>query len=142
MPTSRKLLQQVRRALFAAFVLGGFASLLLLTLPLFVLHTFESAVPVGSLHTLGLLALIAAWTVMTWVGVSAARDRILRRAGLWLGHTMGRRVLEEGERCGTPPAEVEKTMDALAVFSGALAERAVVPALEAPWLALPVVMLG
>ena len=142
MPTSRKLLQQVRRALFAAFVLGGFASLIQLTLPLYALHVFESAVPGASLETLGLLALIAAATVALWTCVTAARDRILLRAGLWLDHTLGRRLLEEGERRGAPPAEVEKDADALAVFSGALAERAVVPALDAPWLVLFVGALG
>ena len=142
MPTSRKLLQQVRRALFAAFVLGGFASLIQLTLPLYALHVFESAVPGASLETLGLLALMAAATVVIWVCVTAARDRILLRAGLWLDHTLGRRMLEEGERRGTPPVELEKDVDALAVFSGALAERAVVPALDAPWLVLFVGALG
>src|SRR5258707_102108 len=98
MPTSRKLLQQVRRAVLAAFVLAGFASLLQLTLPLYALHVFESAVPAASLETLGLLALMAAGTVAIWVGVAAARDRILLRAGLWLDHTLGQRMLEEGER--------------------------------------------
>ena len=135
-------MQQVRRALLAAFVLGGFASLLQLTLPLYALHVFESAVPAASLETLGLLALIAAGTVALWTCITAARDRILLRAGLWLDHTLGRRMLEEGERLGTPPAELEKDMDALAAFTGALAERTLVPALEAPWLALAIVVLG
>jgi biotin carboxyl carrier protein len=135
-------LQQVRRALFAAFVLGGFASLVQLTLPLYALHVFESAVPAGSFETLGLLAAIAAGTVVIWACVAAARDRILLRAGLWLDHTLGRRMLEDGERLGASPAELERDVDALAVFSGALAERAVVPALDAPWLVLFVAALA
>ena len=142
MSTSRKLLQQVRRAVLAAFVLGGFASLLQLTLPLYALHVLDSAVPAASLETLALLALIAAGTVALCTCVTAARDRILLRAGLWLDHTLGRRMLEDGERLGTPAAELEKDMDALAAFTGALAERTLVPALDAPWLALAVVALG
>src|SRR5438552_8912167 len=101
MPTSRKLLQQVRRALLVAFVLGGFASLMQLTLPLYALHVFESAVPAASLETLGLLALITIGTVALWICVTAARDRILLRAGLWLDHTLGRRLLEVGELLGS-----------------------------------------
>ena len=142
MPTSRKLLRQVRRAVLAAFVLGGFACLLQLTLPLYALHVFESAVPNSSLETLGLLVLIAGGTVVTWVCAAAARDRILLRAGLWLDHTVGRRLLEEGERHAVPPAELEMDMDALAAFTGALAERTLVPALDAPWLALSVLALA
>jgi biotin carboxyl carrier protein len=135
-------LQQVRRALLAAFVLGGFAALIQLALPLYALHVFDNAVHAASLETLVLLALIAAGTVAIWVCVTAARDRILLRAGLWLDHTLGRRLLEDGEKRGTPPAELETDMDALATFSAALAERTLVPALDAPWLMLSVVALG
>jgi ABC-type protease/lipase transport system fused ATPase/permease subunit len=142
MPTSRKPLQQVRRAILAAFVLGGFACLLQLTLPIYALHAFESAIPAAGRETLVLLALMAAGTAALWTCVAAARDRILLRAGLWLDHTLGRSLLEEGERIGTPPAELEKDVDALAVFARALARRAVVPALDAPWLALFVVALA
>ncbi len=142
MPTPRKLLQQARRAVLAAFVLGGFACLLQLTLPLYALHVLESAVPAASIETLGLLALIAAGTVALWTCIAAARDRILLRAGLWLDHTLGQCLLEDGERSGSPPAEIEKDADALAAFATALAERSLVPALDAPWLALSVVVLG
>jgi ABC-type protease/lipase transport system fused ATPase/permease subunit len=138
MPTSRKLLRQVRRALFATFVLGGFASLIQLTLPLYALHVFE-AVPAGASETLGLLGdgggTVALWTC---IGRRASHPA---RAGLWLDHTLGRRMLEEGVRLGAS-GRAEKDADALAVFSGALAERAVVPALEAPWLVLFVVALA
>ena len=97
-------------------MLGGFASLLQLTLPLYALHVFESAVPAASLETLALLVLIAGGDRRDWVCAAAARDRILLRAGLWLDHTLGRHMLEEGERLAAPPAELEKDMDALAVF--------------------------
>src|SRR5262245_51250806 len=113
MSTSRKLLQQARRAVLAAFVLGGFANLLLLPLPLYVLIAFDSAVPAASPETLGVLALLAAGTVAVRCCVTAARDRMLLRAGLWLEHTLGRCMLEEGERLGTSPAALEKDFGAL-----------------------------
>jgi hypothetical protein len=142
MHTSGNLLQQVRRALVAAFVLGGFACLLQLALPLYALHVLESAIPTASLETLALLTLIAAGAAVTLVCLAAARDRILLRAGLWLDHTLGQHMLENGSRLGTPPAELKKNADALAHFSGALSERAVVPALDAPWLALLLAVLA
>ena len=109
-------MQQVRRALVAAFVLGGFASLLQLALPLYALHVFESAIPTASLETLALLTLIAAAAAAALVSLAAARDRILLRAGLWLDHTLGpahareRRAArhpagrdQEGRRRARPP---------------------------------------
>ena len=138
MHTSRKLLQQVRRALVAAFVLGGFACLLQLALPLTALHVVESAIPAASLETLALLTLIAAVAAAALVSLAAVRDRILLRAGLWLEHTLGQHMLANGSRLGTPPAEIKKNADALALLSGALADRAVIAALDAPWL--PIVL--
>jgi hypothetical protein len=134
MHTSRKLLQQVRRALVAAFVLGGFACLLQLALPLTALHVVESAIPAASFETLALLTLIAAAAAAALVSLAAVRDRILLRAGLWLEHTLGRHMLANGSRLGTPPAEIKKNADALALLSGALTDRAVIAALDAPWL--------
>jgi len=52
MRTSRQLLKQVRRALFAAFLFGGFVNLLLLALPLYTLQIFETVVPTSSVETL------------------------------------------------------------------------------------------
>jgi hypothetical protein len=138
MHTSRKLLQQVRRALVAAFVLGGFACLLQLALPLYALHVVESAIPAASFETLALLTLIAALAAAALVSLAAVRDRILLRAGLWLEHTLGQHMLANGSRLGTPPAELKKNADALALLSGALADRGIIAALDAPWL--PIVL--
>lgn len=134
MHTSKKLMQQVRRALVAAFVLGGFANLLQLAIPLYVLHVLDSAIPAASFATLALLTLIAAGALLTLVCLAAARDRILLRAGLWLDHTLGAHMLENGARLGTPPAALKKHADALALVSGALADRAVVAAFDVAWL--------
>src|SRR5262245_19802727 len=136
MCSSGKPLQQVRRALAATLVLGGLASLLCLALPLYVLHVLESAIPGASLQTLGLLTLIAAGAAATLVCLLAARDRILLRSGLWLEHTLGRQLLERGERLGIAQAEIKKDADALGLFADALTTRAIAPALDAVWLPL------
>lgn len=136
MHTTRKLLGQVRRALLAALLLAGFANLLQLALPFYALHVFESALPAASLETVGLLALIAVGAGLTLVALVAARDRIVLRAGLWLDHTLGQHILENGARLGTPPAEIARSAAALARFTSALSDRSVVAMLEAPWLPL------
>lgn len=127
-------MRQARRALAAAFALGGFASLLQLALPFYVLHVLDSAIPAASLVTLALLTLIAAGALLALVCLAAARDRILLRAGLWLDHTLGAHMLANGARLGTPPAELERDAEALALLSRGLAERSVAAALDAAWL--------
>lgn len=127
---------EVRRALVAAFVLAGFASLLQLALPFYALHVFESAIPASSLETVALLALGAACAGAVLVAVLAARDRIVLRAGLWLDHTLGRHILDNGMRLGTPPAEIARRAAALGRLTRALSDRTIVAALDAPWLPL------
>ena len=134
MHTSREFLQQVRRALVAAFVLGGAAFLLQMALPLYALHVVEGAAAAASFGTLAQLSLIAAIAAGAAIALAAARDRILLRAGLWLDHTLGHHMLAKGARLGTSSAELKKNVDALALVSGALVDRAIVAALEAPWV--------
>src|SRR5512134_2473297 len=128
MSTSRKLLAQVRRALCAAFVLAGFASLLQLALPLYALHIFESAIPAASLQTVALLALVAACAGAVLIAAVAARDRIVLRAGLWLDHTLGAHILASGARFGMPSAEIAGNSAALARLARALTDRTVIAA--------------
>ena len=142
MHTSRNLLQQVRRALVAAFVLGGAAVLLQMALPLYALHVVESAAAAASFETLALLSLIALIAAGAAIALAAARDRILLRGGLWLDHTLGHHMLANGARLGTAPAQLKKNADALALLSGALADRAIVAALEAPWVSAVLVAMA
>jgi hypothetical protein len=142
MSTSKKLLAQVRRALCAAFVLSGFASLLQLVLPFYVLHIVESAVPASGLQTIALLALGALCAGAVLVAVVAARDRIVLRAGLWLDHTLGAHIIAGGMRCGRSPGEIAGSAAALGRLARVLTDRTVVPILEAPWLPLMLVALA
>ena len=107
MRTSRQLLKQVRRAILAALVFSGFINLLMLALPLYTLQVFEAVVPTSSTETLVLLTAMAGGAILTLALLEAVRDRLFLRAGLWLDHTMGRHILENGLRLGSPVAELE-----------------------------------
>ena len=142
MHTAGPLICQVRRALWAAFLLGGCAALLQLALPLYVLHALaEGVAPADRALRLIVLTLIAAAAVATRLLVLAARDRILVRAGLWLDHTLSQQVLENGASLSVACAQEQA--DALARLRHALVARALIPALDAPWLGvLLLVLLG
>jgi biotin carboxyl carrier protein len=142
MHTAGPLFCQVRRALWAAFLLGGCAALLQLALPLYVLHALaEGVAPADRALRLIVLTLIAAAAVATRLLVLAARDRILVRAGLWLDHTLSQQVLENGASLSVACAQEQA--DALARLRHALVARALIPALDAPWLGvLLLVLLG
>jgi hypothetical protein len=142
MSTSRKLLAQVRRALCAALVLSGFASLLQLALPLYALHVFESAIPAAGLQTVALLALAAACAGAVLVAATAARDRIVLRAGLWLDHTFGGHLLAGGARRGIARADIASNVAAVGRLARALTDRTIVAALDAPWLPLMLLALA
>jgi ABC-type protease/lipase transport system fused ATPase/permease subunit len=136
MDTTRQVLHEVRRAVLAACTLAAFAALTALALPLYALHVFEALAPGGNPHALLPASLVAAGALLAGAGLTAARDRILLRAALWLDHTLGPRLLEAGLRLGLQAAELEVNAGALARLRAALANGTLLPVLDARWAAL------
>ncbi len=141
MRTSRRMLKQVRRALFTAFLFSGCINVLMLATPLYTLQVFETVVPLGSIETLVLLSLIAGAAILTLSVIEIARDMILLRASLWLDHELGQYILENGVKLGTSGAELRQDASALERFRGVLASSAVTPLFDAPWVPIFVIAL-
>jgi ATP-binding cassette, subfamily C, type I secretion system permease/ATPase len=140
MRTSRRMLKQVRRALFAAFLFSGCINILMLATPLYILQIFETVVPLGSLDTLVLLSVMVAAALLTSAALETARDTILLRSAYWLDHELGHYILENGVRLATPGPEMRQDAAALERFRGFLASPAIVPLFDAPWT--PVFLLA
>ncbi|RTL71730.1 MAG: biotin/lipoyl-binding protein [Hyphomicrobiales bacterium] len=135
MRTSELLLRQVRHALAAAFLLGGFAALLQFAVPLFVLHAIDSAIPARSLETIALLTLLAGAAVATQTCLNAVRARILLRAGLWIEHTLGSELLRTAASSDTKSED----LSALGKLRRSASDGALLAGLDAPW---QVLMIG
>lgn len=133
MRTSRRMLKQVRRAIFAAFLFSGCINILLLATPLYILQIFETVVPLGSLDTLLLLSAMVAAALLTSAAIEIARDTILLRSAYWLDHELGHYILENGVRLATPGPEMRQDAVALERLRAFLASPAVVPLFDAPW---------
>lgn len=140
MRTSRRMLKQVRRALFAAFLFSGCINVLMLATPLYILQIFETVVPLGSLDTLVLLSVMVAAALLTSAALETARDTILLRSAYWLDHELGHYILENGVRLATPGPDMRQDAAALERFRGFLASPAIVPLFDAPWT--PVFLLA
>ena len=136
MQTSLQLLRQVRRAVVAAFLLGGFSALLQLAIPLFALHAIDAAIPAHSNQTLLLLALLAAVALAALACVTSVRARILLRAGLWLDHTLGAHALQTGLRRNAQPEAMAADATAIARVRTALSNGTALALLDAPWILL------
>lgn len=140
MRTSRRMLKQVRRALFAAFLFSGFINVLMLATPLYTLQVFETVVPLGSIETLVILTAIVAIAILALALIEIARDNILLRAGLWLDHELGQHMLENGLRAGSAPADLRQDARALDQFRSFLTSPAVTALFDAPWV--PIFLLA
>ncbi len=136
MRTSRRMLKQVRRALFAAFLFSGCINILMLATPLYILQIFETVVPLGSLDTLLLLSAMVAAALLTTAAVEVARDTVLLRSAYWLDHELGHYILENGVRLATPGAEMRQDAAALERLRAFIASPAIVPVFDAPWTPL------
>lgn len=133
MRTSRRMLKQVRRAVFATFLFSGCINLLMLATPLYTLQIFETVVPLGSLETLAILSIMAAGAMLTLAAVEIVRDNILLRSALWLDHELGHHILENGVKLGVPSVELRQDAAALERLRAFLASSAILPLFDAPW---------
>ena len=140
MRTSRRMLKQVRRALFAAFLFSGCINILMLATPLYILQIFETVVPLGSIETLFLLSAMVAAALLTSAAVEFARDTILQRSAYWLDHELGHYILENGVRLATPGVEMRQDAAALDRLRAFIASPALIPFFDAPWT--PVFLLA
>lgn len=141
MRTARRLLKQVRTALFAALMFGAAINVLMLATPLFTLQVFESVVPLGSIETLLILLVITGAAILAAAAIEIARDTILLRAALWLDHCLGSFMLQNGLRSGLPAHELKRDQRALETLRGFLASSAVAPLLDGPWVPIFLVAL-
>lgn len=133
MRTSWRMLKQVRRALLVAFVFSGAINLLLLATPLYTLQIFESVIPFDSIETLVVLTAITALAIVACSLIEMARDTVLLRAAYWLDHELGRHILENGLKIGTPPVELKQEQRALSQFKSYIVGGGFAPLFDAPW---------
>ena len=141
MRTSRRMLRQVRRAMFIAFLFTGCINVLVLATPVYILQVFETVVPLGSIETLFVLTGIVAIAIAAMALVEVARNTIMLRAGVWLDHELGRHMLENGLKVERPAAELTADARALRQYKNYLIGNSAVPMFDAPWVPLFVAML-
>lgn len=116
-------------------------NVLMLSMPLYTLHVFESVVPTGSLETLLYLSIMAAAALAALALIELVRDRILLRAGLWLEHVLGQHMLENGLKLGLPMSELKVDARSLGALKSALVGGTLVPLFDAPWVPLLILVL-
>ncbi len=141
MRTSRRMLGQIRRAVFVAFLFSGCINVLMLATPLYTLQIFENVVPVGSIETLLVLSAIVAAAVFAMALIEIARDRIMLRAGVWIDHELGQHILENGLKSHTSPSDLKAEANALARLRAFLTSPAMMPLFDAPFVPLFLLIL-
>ncbi len=136
MHTARQLLRQVRRALRAAMALSAGISTLMLAVPLFALHVFETVLPAASIELLAILGGMTAAAVAVAIVLHHARELVLLRAALWLDHVLGQSLIESASfrRAGTN--DLRREADAVATLRGAIAEGRLWTVFELPFAAV------
>lgn len=126
--------------MLVALLFSGAANVLTLATPLFTLQVFETVVPSGSIETLVLLALIAAAAVLALMLIEIVRDRILLRAALWLEHTLGQHLLDNGLRAGLTAEDMHAEIKSLTTLRNFMTSPLLAALFDAPWV--PIFLLA
>jgi PrtD family type I secretion system ABC transporter len=135
------MLKDVRRAWFAAFLFSAFTNVLLLSTPIYTLQIFDTVVPLGSFETLAIVTAVTALAILALFLLEIARDMILLRASIWVDHELGRQILENGLKLGTPAADFKRDARALEQFQAFLASPAAGVVMDAPFVPLFLIAL-
>jgi ATP-binding cassette subfamily C exporter for protease/lipase len=133
MQTSRRPLARVRRALLAASVMSACSAALMLVVPMFALQLAETALPARSFELLGILVGIAAAVLLVAGIVDHARELVLLRAALWLGHTAGAAIIQTGLGSGAGDATLRERADALGRLRAVISGSRLPALIELPW---------
>jgi ABC-type protease/lipase transport system fused ATPase/permease subunit len=136
------MLRQVRRAIGAAFLLGGCAHVLFLAVPLYAMAVLELGLGASGTDALLLYSVLALTAVVAALLADWSRRAILVRAGLWLEHELGRHTLENAIRVGRAGGELHRDMRSIGRFGGSLASGVAATALDVPWTVLSVMAAG
>ncbi len=134
MRTSRRMLGQIRWAVFVAFLFSGCINILMLALPLYTLQIFENVVPVGSIETLLVLSALIAGAIASLALLEIVRDRIMLRAGVWIDHELGQDILENGLKHRASAADLKADARALMRLRAFLTSPAMMPLFDAPFV--------
>ena len=130
----KDLFSQVRRAVFAAFMFSGLASVMMLAAPLYGWQLFDRVVPQFNVQSLAVLTGFAVATIAVVLVLEVARSALLLRAAVWLDHVPGRQLFENGIRQASRPRETAADLDALDILRRFTLSHDLVPLLEMPWL--------
>lgn len=128
-----RMLREIRRALVAATLMSGGTAILVLAASYFVFQALSIAFDGGGLQPVALLTLLAGAAAVAGGVVAGARQILLARAGVWLGHELGQDVLARGMRLGVPSSRLEEDANAVEAVASLLGDRRLGAVLEAFW---------
>ena len=97
---------------------------------------FDTVVPLGSIETLVIHHSHHGSRHWRDGAAEVSRDLILLRASIWLDHELGRHILANGLKFGTPAQEFKQDARALEQFHGFLASPAAGVVMDAPFAPL------
>lgn len=131
-----------RRALWAVGLFSLAMSVLLLTVPLFMLQVYDRVLGSGSVHTLVMLALLAAGSLALLSFLDGLRQNILSRIGLRLETGLGGPLLaasiEAAARGKSPDAQGLRDLSQIRTF---VSSPAVATIFELPLVPLFVILM-
>jgi len=128
--------------LVAIAVFSFFSNSLLLTVPLYMFQIFDRVVSSGSMATLGMLTLIAAFALAVQAAIDVVRGRILVRLGLAFERRLAKEVLlsligRSGRGHLATAQSLRDLQEVRSFFTG----NALLTLLDAPWIPIYVCIL-
>jgi len=134
-PTLRSLFTQSLAAFGGVAVFSMFINLLMLTIPLYMLQIFDHVLASRSTETLLVLTGIAAFALLIYCVLEAARSRVMLSVGMWIDQRLGNPLLIgsiQKSLQGRGSQSAQSLRD-LSTFRSFVTGPSILPLLDFPW---------
>jgi ATP-binding cassette subfamily C protein len=128
--------RQLRPALIAATVLGAFANLAALAMPLYSIQIYDRVLMSRNLTTLLMVTLITLFILAVYAALDGLRSAILNRASIGLDRTISEKVFDTvfRSRIDNPGTEAQRAFRDVGTIRDFVGGGGLVAFLDLPWV--------
>jgi ATP-binding cassette, subfamily C, bacterial len=128
--------RQLRPALIAALMLGVFANLAALAMPLYSIQVYDRVLTSRSLTTLVMVTLITAFVLAVYAGLDGLRAAILNRVGIGIDRTLSEPAFDAvlRARLAKPTTDAARAFRDVASIREFIASGGLTAFLDLPWV--------
>ncbi len=141
-PAIQSIMRPVVKSLLLVVFFSFFINVLTMTLPLYMMQTYDRVIPTKHTETLVFLTLIALFAVLVYIGLETVRSRLLTGIGEWTASNIRNDVLWATMKSTSKGRDISnRPLQELDGIKSFLSSATFVALFDLPWLPLFIIII-